>query len=455
MFHSFQDILATSDGESISVWSLTNSTRILHIANKVGLSRGAGRGSSISRPTSGNGAAVVMNGSSGAVNAAGVSTASASSTVVGSFSQQNLTYPLPAVGSRVGRVSPDIAASMSSSAHIPGATITSMTWINESYDALLLVGSDDGTVKIWRDTADSDVHASYVTAASGHVNYVAPSREFGAAGRTYSSSHLPSTAQHSNGAADSFGISLASSFTALPDIAETSSGSGMVTSWLQHSGTLVVGGNSSSIHVWDLSREQRVRTFTTGMLYKLYCCIYDINLCVSFPKTYTFVLVCLYILMYIGVDTCTTALTTLSSTPNYSLSYPMSHKYRAPGHADPSDGVPLTWTFAGFADGSIGVFDERVPVQGGRVHLSKEHESWIVSAHLRSDIPELITASIKGTVKFSDLRSMRTFKLLEVQKSPLSAFAVHPAAPIFASGSQAQFIKILTFQGDQLGSIIK
>lgn len=133
----------------------------------------------------------------------------------------------------------------------------------------------------------------------------------------------------------------------------------------------------------------------------------------------------------------------------------MSHKYRAQGHNESNDSVPLTWTFAGFADGSIGVFDERVPVQGGRVHLSKEHESWIVSAHLRSDVPELITASIKGTVKFSDLRSMRTFKLLETQKSPLSAFAVHPAAPVFATGSQAQFIKVLTFQGDQLGSIIK
>ena len=46
------------------------------------------------------------------------------------------------------------------------------------------------------------------------------------------------------------------------------------------------------------------------------------------------------------------------------------------------ENTPLTWTFAGFADGSIGVFDERVPVNGGRVHLSKEHDSWIIAGRV-------------------------------------------------------------------------
>ncbi len=125
----------------------------------------------------------------------------------------------------------------------------------------------------------------------------------------------------------------------------------------------------------------------------------------------------------------------MSSNPSYSLTYPLSHKYKAPSNfSDEDSAVPLTWTFAGFADGSIGVFDERVPLSGGRVHLSREHDAWIIAAYLRSDVPELITASVKGTVKFSDLRSMRTYKTLDIQKSALSAFAVHPSAPIFASG---------------------
>ena len=85
----------------------------------------------------------------------------------------------------------------------------------------------------------------------------------------------------------------------------------------------------------------------------------------------------------IGVETCTTVLTTIASNPNYSLSYPLSHKYKAVLNPEMTvENTPLTWTFAGFADGSIGVFDERVPVNGGRVHLSKEHDSWIIAGNV-------------------------------------------------------------------------
>ena len=68
------------------------------------------------------------------------------------------------------------------------------------------------------------------------------------------------------------------------------------------------------------------------------------------------------------------------------------------------------------------------------IHIYYIHHIHII-AYLRNDVPELITASVKGTVKFSDIRSMRTYKIMEVQKSNLSAFAVHPSAPILASGS--------------------
>ena len=54
---------------------------------------------------------------------------------------------------------------------------------------------------------------------------------------------------------------LASAFFALPDVAETTRGSGMVLSWQQHSGTLVVGGNSSTVRLWDLGREQCVSEY--------------------------------------------------------------------------------------------------------------------------------------------------------------------------------------------------
>jgi regulator-associated protein of mTOR len=48
---------------------------------------------------------------------------------------------------------------------------------------------------------------------------------------------------------------------------------------------------------------------------------------------------------------------------------------------------------------------------------------------------------------------MRVFKTIEVHKSPLTAMALHNCAPIIASGSHKQFIKILTFGGEQLSMI--
>jgi regulatory associated protein of mTOR len=60
---------------------------------------------------------------------------------------------------------------------------------------------------------------------------------------------------------------------------------------------------------------------------------------------------------------------------------------------------------------------------------------------------------MSGGVKFWDIRTMRSYKTIEVHKSPLTALTVHNCAPIIATGSKAQFIKILTLAGDQLGMI--
>ena len=43
--------------------------------------------------------------------------------------------------------------------------------------------------------------------------------------------------------------------------------------------------------------------------------------------------------------------------------------------------------------------------------------------------------------------SLRT---LDVQRSPMTALASHPSIPLLATGSHAQFIKILALDGDTL-----
>jgi hypothetical protein len=59
----------------------------------------------------------------------------------------------------------------------------------------------------------------------------------------------------------------------------------------------------------------------------------------------------------------------------------------------------FAWSFAGFADGSIGIFDQRVSAFGGKVHSAKEHSSWVVSAHLRSDIPEVNHVRVRARAR--------------------------------------------------------
>ena len=364
MFHAFLDILAVSDGKSVGIWSLDTGHRIMQInhpcdplhAQREHANRQAGpSGSAKLKSTSAKKPSAVVN----PVTAGRDTVASSSNAVVEKFEATD-------------------------------TRITSMTWINESFDALLALGADNGTVSIWRDTSTS----KYSAGAGERNNSV----------KAGSAESKWNTCNEST--------SLASAFVALPDVAETSRGSGVVMSWQQHSGTMVVGGNSSTIRLWDLGREQCVRVFATG------------------------------------VETCTTALASKTVAPlGAGAGVPQNPHSLGDEHN-------LSWTFAGFADGSIAVFDERV--QGtGKVSSAREHSAWIVAAHFRPDVPEVITGSVRGSVKFWDLRTMRSFKTLEVHKSPLTALAVHPCAPIMATGSHAQFIKMLTLGGEQLGGIIK
>ena len=141
-----------------------------------------------------------------------------------------------------------------------------------------------------------------------------------------------------------------------------------------------------------------------------------------------------------GIDACASTIASHAINPAMSFTYPLSHlankdaARRRPNPVSAEDAwFPCSMTFAGFGDGSVAVFDDRVPA--GRVHLIQhEHTAWVIAAYVRMDVPEIVTASVHGSVKFSDLRSMRSYKKLVVQKSLMTALAVHPAAPIMAAG---------------------
>ena len=151
-------------------------------------------------------------------------------------------------------------------------------------------------------------------------------------------------------------------------------GSGLVSSWQQSNGMLNVGGNTSTIRLWDVTREQCVRVYETKS------------------------------------QTCTTCIVSQSAQK----SAPANGRRSSGGDSEDAS-TSFSWCFAGFADGSIGIYDQRIHTNGGRVGGAREHSSWIVNAFLRCDVPEVITGAVKGDVRFWDMRTMKTYKTIEVR----------------------------------------
>jgi hypothetical protein len=167
IFHAFQDILVTTDGLSISVWSLGSCSRLIHIHNHNGISYPSHHvpplPSSSSLPHRSN--------SSSNVATATDSRYTGGGGIGGIHSNSMLrldlkTPPLPV--SVTGRTTPGLnglsAASVAAAyartesqrsssaspalldpagvlkpAAVEDARITSLSWINEAYDSLLLV----------------------------------------------------------------------------------------------------------------------------------------------------------------------------------------------------------------------------------------------------------------------------------------------------------------------------
>lgn len=98
--------------------------------------------------------------------------------------------------------------------------LTSLSWINESDESLLMCGSDDGVIKIYH-------------------------------GLHTPQPHLTSP-------------KLLSAFVAVPDLIPGTRGSGLVTNWQQRAGMLFAGGNSSYLRGWDLRQEQCTFSLATN-----------------------------------------------------------------------------------------------------------------------------------------------------------------------------------------------
>jgi regulatory associated protein of mTOR len=234
---------------------------------------------------------------------------------------------------------------------------------------------------------------------------------------------------------------MVTSFAAVPDVAQwaahdslSSYGTGVVTSYSHTSGHLFAAGQSSRVRLWDVRAESCVSSWaSTGP---------D-----TFARDKTSA--------SRGVA-CVTSLCSAGAGYQHSDAIGSRQDGGLGGDAEHSTNLEAAVVLAGFSDGALRLFDARLPPDRSCVALWRHHDCWIVSAHLSLSSNAAISASVNGVVGFFDLRGNTTVRALDVLASShsgaetstsMSAFAVHPAAPIFAVGSHAQFVKVLTREG--------
>jgi len=277
-----------------------------------------------------------------------------------------------------------------------GSRMTSAFWINESSSSLLFVGCDDGSARIW----------DGIVQQNGRVSTQAPT--------------------------------LSSAFFAIPNMEAGRRGkSGLICEWQQTTGTLISGGNSRNLHCWDMTAEK-----------------------------------CSNIIEVEADKSCITALTTAWDEENATAI--QNNGFRGTG---PEIIV------AGLSDGTLKLFDIRMSRSGAAMTTSTmandaklrskvatnrrrlaslnnktftEHGSWIVDVSFTSygNQNEILSGCVAGHMRAWDIRmSSRSLRDIQVQSSPMTALSVHRKIPIAASGSHAQFIKILTLEGEALQSV--
>lgn len=86
----------------------------------------------------------------------------------------------------------------------------------------------------------------------------------------------------------------------------------------------------------------------------------------------------------------------------------------------------------GCGDGSVRLFDRRLPQNESRIMTWREHNSSVLDVNLqKNNSTRLITGSSDGDVRIFDLRKNSSVNVFHTIQG-LSAFCVHPTTNIFA-----------------------
>uniref|UniRef100_A0ACD5Y4G3 Uncharacterized protein n=1 Tax=Avena sativa TaxID=4498 RepID=A0ACD5Y4G3_AVESA len=220
--------------------------------------------------------------------------------------------------------------------------LSKLLLINELDENLLLVGSSDGNVRIWK-------------------NYTQKG-----------------------------GQKLVTAFSSFQG--QRAAGRSAVIDWQQQSGYLYASGDMSSIFVWDLDKEQLVHTIQPS------------------------------------ADSGISALSASQVRPSQFA--------------------------AGFIDASVRIFDVRTPdrqVYMARPHAPRTERVVGIGFQPGFDPYKIVSASQAGDIQFLDIRrATEPYLTIEAHRGSLTALAVHRHAPVIASGSAKQMIKVFSLEGEQL-----
>ncbi|XP_052176881.1 regulatory-associated protein of TOR 1-like isoform X3 [Diospyros lotus] len=228
----------------------------------------------------------------------------------------------------------------------PRKGISKLCLLNELDDSLLLVGSCDGNVRIWKD--------------------------FSLRGKQKLVTAFSSIQGHRPGVR---------SVNAVVD-------------WQQQSGYLYASGETSSIMIWDLEKEQLVNSIPSSSEYSI---------------------------------------SALSASQAHGGQF-----------------------VAGFVDGSVRLFDIRAPeriVCSARPHASSIERVVGIGFQPGLDPAKIVSASQAGDIQILDVRRQKnTYLTIDGQRGSLTSLAIHRHAPVIACGSAKQLIEIFNLKGERLSS---